>query len=142
MLRPPRLASSQVASSHGAFLCRVRAYGPGIEPTGPIVGAPANFTVETFSAGKGNVDVTVDDSKGNKLPVKITSLLSIVKSISNMYNIKYSNAYSFRTLITEIMKMVIIIKKLIIIYFNNIHETLFNLCQDVLAISLRKKNNV
>lgn len=32
---------------------RVRCYGPGIEPTGPIVGAPANFTVETFSAGKG-----------------------------------------------------------------------------------------
>lgn len=32
---------------------RVRAYGPGIEPVGPVVGAPANFTVETFSAGKG-----------------------------------------------------------------------------------------
>lgn len=32
---------------------RVRCYGPGIEPTGPIVDAPANFTVETFSAGKG-----------------------------------------------------------------------------------------
>ncbi|XP_018353104.1 PREDICTED: filamin-A isoform X3 [Trachymyrmex septentrionalis] len=50
---------------------RVRAYGPGIEPTGSIVGAPANFTVETFSAGKGNVDVVVDDPKGNKLPVDI-----------------------------------------------------------------------
>ncbi|XP_018312647.1 filamin-like isoform X4 [Mycetomoellerius zeteki] len=50
---------------------RVRAYGPGIEPTGSIVGAPANFTVETFSAGKGNVDVIVDDPKGNKLPVDI-----------------------------------------------------------------------
>ncbi|XP_011868573.1 PREDICTED: filamin-A isoform X2 [Vollenhovia emeryi] len=50
---------------------RVRAYGPGIEPTGPIVGAPANFTVETFSAGKGNVDVIVEDPKGNKLPVEI-----------------------------------------------------------------------
>lgn len=35
-------------------ICRVRAYGPGIEPVGPVVGAPANFTVETFSAGKGN----------------------------------------------------------------------------------------
>jgi len=61
----------QLAFSHGASLYRVRAYGPGIEPSGPIVGAPANFTVETFSAGKGNVDVTVDDSKGNNLPVKI-----------------------------------------------------------------------
>ncbi|XP_033213591.1 filamin-A isoform X3 [Belonocnema kinseyi] len=50
---------------------RVRAYGPGIEPTGPIIGAPANFTVETFSAGKGKVDVSVDDPKGNKLPVNI-----------------------------------------------------------------------
>lgn len=56
----------------------MRAYGPGIEPTGPIVGAPANFTVETFSAGKGNVDVIVDDSKGNKLPVRINFLQSIV----------------------------------------------------------------
>lgn len=51
--------------------CRVRAYGPGIEPSGPIIGAPANFTVETFSAGKGNVEVTVDDPKGLKLPVGI-----------------------------------------------------------------------
>lgn len=51
---------------------RVRAYGPGIEPTGPVVGAPANFTVETFSAGKGNVDVVVEDPKGAKIPVMIT----------------------------------------------------------------------
>ncbi|XP_020279518.1 filamin-A isoform X4 [Pseudomyrmex gracilis] len=50
---------------------RVRAYGPGIEPTGPIVDAPANFTVETFSAGKGNVDVIIDGPKGNKLPVDV-----------------------------------------------------------------------
>ncbi|XP_017790600.1 PREDICTED: filamin-A [Habropoda laboriosa] len=50
---------------------RVRAYGPGIEPTGPVVSAPANFTVETFSAGKGNVEVTVEDPEGNKIPVDI-----------------------------------------------------------------------
>ncbi|XP_014220678.1 filamin-A isoform X3 [Trichogramma pretiosum] len=50
---------------------RVRAYGPGIEPTGPITGAPANFYVETFSAGKGIVEVTVEDPKGLKLPVDI-----------------------------------------------------------------------
>lgn len=36
---------------------RVRCYGPGVEPSGPIVGAPANFTVETFSAGKGESSV-------------------------------------------------------------------------------------
>lgn len=38
----------------------MRAYGPGIEPIGPVVGAPANFTVETFSAGKGVVDVEIE----------------------------------------------------------------------------------
>ncbi|XP_029678437.1 filamin-A isoform X2 [Formica exsecta] len=68
---------------------RVRAYGPGIEPTGPIVGAPANFTVETFSAGKGNVDVTVDDSKGNKLPVDIR--------FNKDRNLTYSVSYTPKT---------------------------------------------
>jgi len=50
-------------------MCRVRAYGPGIEPTGPVVGAPANFTVETFSAGKGKIDVTVENPNGQQEPV-------------------------------------------------------------------------
>ncbi|XP_067205883.1 filamin-A isoform X3 [Linepithema humile] len=68
---------------------RVRAYGPGIEPTGPIVGAPANFTVETFSAGKGNVDVIVDDSKGNKLPVDIR--------FNKDRNLTYSVSYTPKT---------------------------------------------
>jgi filamin len=40
-----------------------------VEPTGPVVGAPANFTVETFSAGKGAVDVVVEDPTGDILPV-------------------------------------------------------------------------
>ncbi|XP_053983862.1 filamin-A isoform X1 [Hylaeus volcanicus] len=50
---------------------KVRVYGPGIEPTGPVANAPANFTVETFSAGKGNVDVSVEDPEGNKVPVDV-----------------------------------------------------------------------
>lgn len=48
---------------------RVRAYGPGIQPTGPVVGAPAVFTVETFSAGKGSVQVAVTNPKGKLEPV-------------------------------------------------------------------------
>lgn len=43
---------------------KIVAYGPGIEPTGPIVGAPANFTVETVSAGKGSIDVIIRNPKG------------------------------------------------------------------------------
>lgn len=65
-----RRVKERFVQNVGEF-CRVRAYGPGIEPSGPIIGAPANFTVETFSAGKGNVEVTVDDPKGLKLPVGI-----------------------------------------------------------------------
>lgn len=53
------------------FLRRVRVYGPGIEPTGPVVGAPANFTVEAFSAGRGQVDVVVENPNGQKEPVEV-----------------------------------------------------------------------
>ncbi|KAK7101856.1 filamin-A-like isoform X2 [Littorina saxatilis] len=45
---------------------RVRAYGPGLEPKGNQVGAPARFTVETFSAGKGALEVMVLNPKGAK----------------------------------------------------------------------------
>ncbi|XP_044590424.1 filamin-A isoform X4 [Cotesia glomerata] len=68
---------------------RVRAYGPGIEPKGPIVNAPANFTVETFSAGKGDVEVTVDDAMGHKLPVDIR--------FNNDRNLTYSVSYTPKT---------------------------------------------
>lgn len=32
---------------------RIIAYGPGVEPVGPIVGSPVSFTVETVAAGRG-----------------------------------------------------------------------------------------
>ncbi|XP_050427022.1 filamin-A isoform X1 [Adelges cooleyi] len=50
---------------------RVRVYGPGIEPTGQTVGEKTNFTIETFSAGKGNVDVIVENPKGKPEPVNV-----------------------------------------------------------------------
>ncbi len=55
---------------------RVRAYGPGVEPSGPVVGAPANFTVETFSAGKGEVTSTVESPNGESIPVRFFLLAS------------------------------------------------------------------
>uniref|UniRef100_A0A336KKF8 CSON010354 protein n=1 Tax=Culicoides sonorensis TaxID=179676 RepID=A0A336KKF8_CULSO len=64
---------------------RVRAYGPGIEPTGPVVGAPANFTVETFSAGKGKVDVVVLNPHGAPEPVDVR--------FNNDKNLTYSVSY-------------------------------------------------
>ena len=42
---------------------RVRCYGPGIQKTGVANGAKTNFTVETFSAGDGEVTVFLKDPK-------------------------------------------------------------------------------
>ncbi|CRL07144.1 CLUMA_CG020139, isoform A [Clunio marinus] len=50
---------------------RVRCYGPGIEPTGPVVDTVANFTVETFSAGSGNVEVKVLNPSGSPEQVDV-----------------------------------------------------------------------
>ncbi|XP_070493670.1 filamin-A isoform X2 [Chironomus tepperi] len=64
---------------------RVRCYGPGIEPSGPIVGAPANFTVETFSAGKGTVEVTVLNPNG--LPEQVDCRFNNDKALT--YSVSY-----------------------------------------------------
>ena len=51
---------------------RVRCYGPGLQPTGVCVGAETHFTVETFSAGgKGDVEVSITDPSGAKVPVEV-----------------------------------------------------------------------
>ena len=42
----------------------------GIEPEGNSVGAPARFIVETFSAGRGKIEVTVLNPRGAKEQVK------------------------------------------------------------------------
>nr|XP_053627229.1 filamin-A-like isoform X9 [Cherax quadricarinatus] len=44
---------------------KVRCYGPGIESSGPVVGAPTNFTIETFSAGKGKVEAFLQTPDGH-----------------------------------------------------------------------------
>ncbi|KAJ8258309.1 hypothetical protein COCON_G00173210 [Conger conger] len=49
---------------------KARAYGPGIEPAGNRVLRPAIFTVDTFSAGQGQVTVYVEDPAGTTEEVK------------------------------------------------------------------------
>ncbi|XP_026077532.1 filamin-B-like isoform X1 [Carassius auratus] len=49
---------------------KARAYGPGIEPSGNRVMRPAVFTVDTFSAGQGQVTVYVEDPEGHREEVK------------------------------------------------------------------------
>ncbi|KAF0034429.1 hypothetical protein F2P81_012187 [Scophthalmus maximus] len=52
---------------------KARAYGPGIEPTGNRVLRPAVFTVDTFSAGQGQVSVYLDHPDGTREEVQYTS---------------------------------------------------------------------
>uniref|UniRef100_A0A8C9R1D2 Filamin B n=1 Tax=Scleropages formosus TaxID=113540 RepID=A0A8C9R1D2_SCLFO len=49
---------------------KARAYGAGIEPVGNRVLRPAVFTVDTFSAGQGQVTVYVEDPEGTREEVK------------------------------------------------------------------------
>ncbi|XP_029102180.1 filamin-A-like isoform X2 [Scleropages formosus] len=51
---------------------KARAYGPGIEPTGNVVKKKAVFTVETVSAGIGEVLVYVEDPQGHKEEATVT----------------------------------------------------------------------
>uniref|UniRef100_A0A0V0J843 Calponin-homology (CH) domain-containing protein n=1 Tax=Schistocephalus solidus TaxID=70667 RepID=A0A0V0J843_SCHSO len=50
---------------------RVRAYGPGLEPTGNTIGTPARFTVETFSAGRAALEVIVLSPSGESVPCEV-----------------------------------------------------------------------
>ncbi|XP_040261123.1 filamin-A isoform X5 [Bufo bufo] len=52
---------------------KARAYGPGIEPTGNMVKKRAEFTVETISAGLGEVIVYVEDPAGHREEAKVTA---------------------------------------------------------------------
>ena len=61
---------------------KVRAYGPGLEPKGNHVGSPAKFTVETFSAGKGELEILVLDPKGKQTPVSALCIYLFFLSVS------------------------------------------------------------
>ncbi|XP_050519631.1 filamin-A isoform X3 [Diabrotica virgifera virgifera] len=64
---------------------KVRVYGPGIEPTGVVVGAPAIFTVETFSAGRADVEVIVENPRGQREPADV--------KFNNDKNLTYTVSY-------------------------------------------------
>ncbi|XP_078520736.1 filamin-A isoform X1 [Lissotriton helveticus] len=52
---------------------KARAYGPGVEPTGNMVKKRAEFTVETISAGTGEVLVYVEDPAGHREEAHVTA---------------------------------------------------------------------
>jgi filamin len=64
---------------------RVKAYGPGLEPTGNVVGAPARFIVETAGAGKGDVQVVVTSPRGTQEKCEVVANNDRIVSYSCVY---------------------------------------------------------
>ncbi|XP_030827869.1 filamin-A isoform X3 [Strongylocentrotus purpuratus] len=64
---------------------KVRAYGPGLED-GNVISKPTEFTVETFGAGSGNVEVLIKDSKGNK----VENTMKANKDKKQTYTVEYT----------------------------------------------------
>ncbi|XP_041460314.1 filamin-B-like isoform X2 [Lytechinus variegatus] len=64
---------------------KVRAYGPGLED-GNVISKPTEFTVETFGAGSGNVEVLIKDPKGNK----VENTIRANKDKKQTYTVEYT----------------------------------------------------
>ncbi|MCJ8734519.1 hypothetical protein PDJAM_G00236590 [Pangasius djambal] len=51
---------------------KVKAFGPGLQPTGVIVNKPAEFTIDARQAGKGELKIYAQDAEGCVIDIKIT----------------------------------------------------------------------
>ncbi|XP_077979659.1 filamin-A-like [Glandiceps talaboti] len=72
---------------------KVRAYGPGIEAEGNAVSKPTNFTVETFSAGSGKVEVIIENPQGKREDCQIKFNSDKNKTYTVVYTPKMSGKY-------------------------------------------------
>uniref|UniRef100_A0A671Y2Z2 Filamin C n=1 Tax=Sparus aurata TaxID=8175 RepID=A0A671Y2Z2_SPAAU len=51
---------------------KVKAFGPGLKPTGVIVNKPTEFTIDARMAGKGHLKIYAQDAEGCAINIKIT----------------------------------------------------------------------
>ncbi|XP_017160660.1 filamin-C-like [Poecilia reticulata] len=51
---------------------KVKAYGPGLQPTGVIVNKPTEFTIDARMAGKGHLKIYAQDAEGCTFNIKIS----------------------------------------------------------------------
>ncbi|XP_053324668.1 filamin-B isoform X1 [Spea bombifrons] len=77
---------------------KARAYGRGVEPTGNMVKRPAPFTVETISAGQGEVLVFVEDPEGIREEAKVTANNDKNKTFSVEYVPKVTGVHKVTVL--------------------------------------------
>ncbi|XP_053908181.1 filamin-A isoform X1 [Cuculus canorus] len=77
---------------------KARAYGPGIEPTGNMVKQQAEFTVETISAGQGDVLVYVEDPAGHREEAKVVANNDKTRTFSVSYVPKVTGVHKVTVL--------------------------------------------
>uniref|UniRef100_A0A3Q3M388 Filamin C, gamma a (actin binding protein 280) n=1 Tax=Labrus bergylta TaxID=56723 RepID=A0A3Q3M388_9LABR len=51
---------------------KVKAFGPGLKPTGVVVNKPTEFTIDVRMAGKGKLKIYAQDAEGCAINIKIT----------------------------------------------------------------------
>jgi len=88
---------------------RVRCYGPGIQPTGVVKGAKANFTVETFSAGNGKVEAFVEDPNGHLEPCEIKFNEDRSKTYTCSYTAKMEGMHKVSSLFFALTTHILIV---------------------------------
>ncbi|TMS01213.1 Filamin-C [Larimichthys crocea] len=59
-------------AANDVFPENVRCYGPGLEPLGCIVNKPADFTIDTHGAGRGELKLYAQDAEGFPIDIQIT----------------------------------------------------------------------
>ncbi|XP_062318217.1 filamin-C-like isoform X1 [Osmerus eperlanus] len=59
-------------AANDVFPEKVKAFGPGLEPTGVIVNKPTEFTIDASQAGKGQLKIYAQDAEGCFIDIKIT----------------------------------------------------------------------
>nr|XP_054595919.1 filamin-C isoform X3 [Nothobranchius furzeri] len=59
-------------AANNVFPEKVRCYGPGLEPLGCIIHKPADFTIDTNEAGRGELKVYAQDADGFPVDIQIT----------------------------------------------------------------------
>ncbi|XP_045895972.1 filamin-C-like isoform X10 [Micropterus dolomieu] len=59
-------------AANDVFPENVKCYGPGLEPLGCIVNKPADFTIDTHEAGRGELKLYAQDAEGFPIDIQIT----------------------------------------------------------------------
>ncbi|KAF3705380.1 Filamin-C [Channa argus] len=59
-------------AANDVFPEKVKCYGPGLEPLGCIINKPADFTIDTHGAGRGELKIYAQDAEGFPIDIQIT----------------------------------------------------------------------